>query len=368
MRVEDVKLKPAMQNFNTRLARYARTWIWIISCNANLYPALLMFTVGFGVAARLGTIVGFVLSIKAAVWIFQPETIPPLFYEILPVDQQGMFAILILVPGLVFLLTGQFRYWHSTNALKLQTGFSNHFAREIILNELQLKTGAELSEKRTFVEASNSLRKTYARLFAVEGMLLDLLILIPVIIISLLVGLLINWLIVSVIMGLGFVLIAMFIWIRHQDRNELQRIETELQEQQINSSQALINLHTATKLNENGISEKANPAPTINSMINSMSKIREANQRFRFNSDLAMDMGQALIVIIFLGLLLNADIQSMQVQYLVILALLFRFIISYGKAIVQAILKLSPFYKFIVEFHKNSSQFQNISEEVHKVQ
>jgi len=357
-----------MQNLTIRLARYARTWLWIISRNANLYPALLFFTVGFGVAARLGTIAGFVISIKAAVWIFQPETIPPIFYEILPVDQRGMFAVLILVPGLVFLLTGQFRYWHSTYALKLQTAFSNHFAREISLNELELKTGAELSEKRTFVDATNNLRKNYAKLFAVEVMLLDLLILTPVIIISLLVGLFINWLIVSVIMTLGFVLIAIFIWIRHQDRNELERIEVELQEQQANSAKKLINLHAANTINANGVNEKVNPAPTISSMIEIMSRIKEANQRFRFNSDLAMDMGQSLIVIIFLGLLLNADIQSMQVQYLVILALLFRFIISYGKAIVQAILKLSPFYKFIVEFHKNSSELQKTSKETQEVQ
>ncbi len=345
-----------MQSFYVRLTRYANTWLWLIRRNLKLYPTLLLLTVFLGVSARLSTILGFVASVKSAVWVFQPDTIPALFYEYLPVSQQIMFGVLILVPGLVFAMTGQFRYLQSNFALRLQTKFSNHLAYEILMIDFSQKNNEELNNVTTYAVVVGEIKKNYAKLFAIETMLLDLLILAPVIIISLLIGLFINWLIVSVIMCLGFSLIVIFIWKRHHDRNSLEQMETTLREVEAASVSELTGLSEKNLKTDNHATDvKSKVLP----LIENISIIRGEQQRFRYNSDLIMDLGQSIIVVVFLSLLLYSDIQSMQVQYLVILALLFRFIISYGKAIVQAILKLSPFYKFVVvlqqtiDFNKN---------------
>lgn len=335
-----------MQNFDARIFRYVSAWLWIISRNAKLHPVLLILTISFGVSARLSTILGFVVSIKSAIWIFQPETIPPIFYEYLPVNQQTIFTVLILVPGLVFLLTGQLRYLHGNYALRLQTEFSNYSAYEISLINLNSKESYELNDTITYVKIASELKKNYAKLFALEIILLDLLVLVLVVIISLSIGLLINWFIVSIIMGLGFALISIFVWKRHQDRNNLELLEAELRQAEALSVAVLTSTPSLSD------EKKVDVASKITHLIENISKIRGINQKFRTRSDLMMDMGQSMIVIVFLALLLNSSIQSMQVEHLVILALLFRFIISYGKAIVQAILKLSPFYKFVVAIQK----------------
>ena len=264
-----------------------------------------------------------------------------------------MFGIMILVPGIIFFITGFLQYFHSNNALELQTKFSNHFSQRSILNKLLRKTSTELSEKTTFVKAASSLRKTHAKLFTVQAMLLEFLVLVPVIFISLSVGLYINWIIVTVIIGLGAIFVTIFIWKRHQDRNKLEEADVELRKEQANALSQLVNLHSETNIETQQSTLKLDPSPRLESMTRSISSIKHAHQKFKFNSNLTMDTGQSMIVIIFLTLLLSTDVQNMETQYLVILALLFRFIISYGKAIIQVILKLSPFYKFVVDFQKS---------------
>lgn len=338
-----------MQNFKVRLSRYIGAWLWIVGCNAKLFPHLLYRTIFYGVTARLSTIAGFVLSIKSAILIFQPHTIPQALYSIFPVSENTMFGLLIIFPGSVFLLTGFLRYFHSKNLLELKTGFSNHFAQEIGACELKQKTIEELSIRKNFSLVANSLKQNHTKFYSIEGLLLELLVLTPVIVISLAVGLFIQWKVVTTVIVLGVFLGAVVIWKRHMDTNQLNNMEAALQNQQADSVRQFVeSYNTSKEKTENKVLE-LDVSPQLSSMAESISNLKNEKQKFKSTSDLAMDTVQSVIVIIFLSMLLLTDIKNMEVQNLVVLALLFRFIISYGKAIVQVILKLSPFYKFMVE-------------------
>jgi hypothetical protein len=316
--------------------------MWMISLNAKRNPYRLLAVVLTGIVARLGTIVAFVLSIKAAIWIFQPESIPKEFYQYIPVSQNVMLGILILIPGIVFTTIAIIRYFHSLNSFELQVVTSDHLTKKLSLDDFEKTPEELLSDNKTFSKIASKLKTNHAKLFAVQIMMINLMVLVPVILISLLIGMIINWAIVISVLGLGIVLIIVFIWSKHQERNELENASAGLQTEKSNSVQSFIKLHSEPKINTENVTLKSV------AITESIYKLKYIDEKFKLNSDLSIDIGQSIIVIFFLYLLLNADIQSMKTEYLVILALLFRFIISYGKAIVQAIVKLNAMYSFIV--------------------
>lgn len=254
-----------------------------------------------------------------------------------------MFGILIIVPGVVFLATGFSRYYHSNNLVKLQVFVSDYLAKKISLKRFEKIIDKQSMNKKDLSKLTNDLKTNHAQIFAVQGMLINLLVLFPVIFISLLFGIIINWIIVISILGFGIILITIFILKRHKERYELEKVSASLQTEKTSSVKDLINTHSDTQKDIKIITTK------IKTLTGSISSLKNTHEKFRLNSDLLIDLGQSMIVIFFLYMLLNVDLQTMKPEYLVILALLFRFIISYGKAIVQVVLKLNTLYKFVTD-------------------
>lgn len=338
-----------MSYFWKRFKRYASTWIWLLKQNFNLQPVSLILSIVCGVGARLGTVIGFIASIKIAVWLFQPDSMPEYLSNIADFNSIYSKAMLILIPGLIFLATAILQSYYSLLALKIKVYVSKELSIKYAKSILSLSDVNIFKDRSTIANITKELRKTHSQLFAVETMVINLLVLVPVLILSLIAGAWINIYIVGILLILGIVLCVTYVFQRHKDINSIELKQLEIQSSIIEATNSILGI--PLKKNDNA-SNNVEFLMGYENLTERVSMNQKLDHSFKSQSAFIMDLGQAIAVLVFLILLVNLGINS-NLEYLVILALLFRFIIAYGKSILTTILKLSPTYKLILNLNRS---------------
>jgi hypothetical protein len=327
-----------------RCRRYLDVWRWLIGFNARSEPALMAVTILAGICGRLGTLIGFALSVKCAAVILKPDLMPDAAAPYLPSDRQDLFLLLAVIPGIAFGGGALAQILHNMSVLRLRNGMAERLALWAAEIKLSALTSDDFGDRKPVTQVAADMRLGHGKLVAIEAMMINLIVIASVLLIAFLGGLLIDWFLMSVITAVGLTFALATSALRHMQSQDTTKKQQEAQESEQSKIKALAGL----------IEPAADPLQNreavgvgLFDLAGTMSDVRSVDQRFNNVSALILDLGQAVIIVTFLILLIGSDEAAMPM--LIILVLIFRFFISYLQNIAHTIIKLGPLYPFLVE-------------------
>lgn len=335
-------------NFIRRARRYSVTWLWLIRAVVKTELKLFISTILFGVVARLGTLVGFIVIIKAAIWILNPTTIPAVLYSTTNLSHSSVLLILVIAPGSVFLIKALAQTVHSRHSLMLRTSVANRLVVGAAHKVFANNDPQYFTDKTKSALVASDLKTNYTKLFVIQTLLNSAIILSFVFVLSLLIGLLLDWKIVTILMSFLTLLAIVFINYKHKKSLELTANLVEMKDKETMSIRAFVaDLTDVESWNDDGRNKE-----NLQTISNNVGEIQFFAQKFEANSQLFMDVGQAVMMVTFLSLLIGQEGDGGRLTQLALLAVLFRFLINYMQAIVQSVIKLSPYYSFLKDLKK----------------
>jgi len=323
-----------------RANRYYSIWEWIVSLSCRVHPWMFISAVFFGVCARLGVLVGFIATIKAAIWIINPESFPSSVIELFGLSQGQLYVVLVAVPCVCFLLKAFAQILHSRISLKLRSSIAQQLAVYSANQALvELPKACYMNLKDTS-NLATKLRTDYTQLFTAQQLLINVIVLAFVLLLSVAIGLLLDRVIVTVLVSILLVLGIVFINYKHKKSLELTKSLLSSKDDETMTVRRF-----AHQIADNESIDGADEI--LHEFAGMVKRSQLYGQRFDSSSVLVMDVAQAFIVAGFLIILGAQGSDESRLTELALLAVLFRFLISYTQAIIQAIIKLSPYYSLL---------------------
>lgn len=342
------EFKTTLSDFLDRCGRYFSVWKWLIRANAHAQPTLLVFTICCGICGRLGTLIGFALSVKCAALILKPDLMFDVAAAYLPEDKQTLFLLLALIPGLAFGGGAIAQILYNTSALRLRNAMAERLALQAAEAKLSALTSVDFGERKPVTEVAAEMRLGHGKLVAIEAMLVNLIVIASVLLIAFIGGLLIDWFLMSVITAIGMTFVLATAAFRHMQSHDTTRKQQKAQESEQTKIKALAGLiEPEAEMSQN----RQTVGLGLFDLAGTMSDVKSVDQRFNNVSTLILDLGQAVIIVTFLFLLIGSD--ETEMPLLIILVLIFRFFISYLQNIAHTIIKLGPLYPFLVELWRS---------------
>lgn len=326
-----------------RCRRYLLVWRWLIRCNLRDQPLLLPVTIIAGIGGRLGTLVGFALSVKCAAFILKPELMVEAARPFMPADPHMAAALLALIPGLVFCGGAGAQVLYNGALLRLRNGMAERLALAVADVRLAALSSAELGKGTAVKEIAADMRIAHGKLVTIEVMLVNLIVTGSVLLLALVAGLLIDSFLMSVVTAVGVTFALATAAFRHfQSQDTARRQETAVASEKAKMKA----LPAAIQASDGPARRRKAVGRKLLALAATHSDVKSVDQRFNNVSTLILDLGQALIVVTFLMLLTGAD--TSQMPMLIILVLIFRFFVSYLQTIAHTLIKLAPHYPFLV--------------------
>jgi len=331
-------------NVFDRVQRYICVWRWLLAYNIGLQPIAFGTTILFGICGRLGTLVGFALSVKCAAVILKPDLMPAMLAPYFPEDRQTLFLVLALMPGLAFGGGALAQIIHHSSILRLRNSMAEHLVLAITAKKLAKTSPEDLSHRSHVATLAAAMRTTHSDLVTIEVIMIKLIVTGSVLLLALIGGLLIDWRLMALVTSVGvtFALTtAVFRHMQSRDSNKHQRAVQASEKAKIKALAERVDAEAEPERNRDVILRG------LHDLVGTMSNVKSVDQRFNNISALILDLGQAAIIMTFLILLIGSDEADMPM--LIILVLIFRFFVSYLQTIAHAIIKLGPRYPDLVE-------------------
>lgn len=329
-----------------RLFRYISVWKWLIAYNFNARPGLLFLSLFFGICYRVGTLAGFVLSIRCAAWILKPDTIPPWLADFLPNDEGPLFAVLVAVPGSIFLGIAAAQISQNLMSMRLRNAVAEAMSQQYAEFRLQDYTEENLRDRPTMSALAVDVRLMHGKVITVETLFITLLITVLGFVLALIGGMFIDWYLMTVIAVIGISFATITAVYRHLKSHQLAIDQKAEQDREQKEIEDIVNLSRTSGPDEK-IADKIDAG--LPALLKTMSSQKSVDQKFINKSTLIIDMGQAAIIVAFLSLLIESSgSDPKHIASLIILALLFRFLSSYLQAITHIVIKLGTYYPFLV--------------------
>ena len=329
-----------------RVGRYISAWSWLIKYNARQEPLLLLGALFFGICSRLGALIGFILSIRCAMWILNPDSIPGFLTGYLPKDPQMLLVALVAVPGAVFLGLAGAQIIQNTLGLKLRNTVAEDLAEKYTQTMLQDLSGAQLKERVRLSAIAAVIRAAHGKIVTIEALLINLLVTTLGFLLALTGGLLIDWFLMTTIAVIGIIFSGTTAIYRHLKSHVLTEEQESERLREQNELEHLVNLSRTVEAEDEIAAKIKDDLPAL---LKTMSSQKSVDQKFNNQSTLIIDIGQAAIIVTFLSLLIESSGSAPErISMLIILALMFRFLSSYLQVITHVAIKLSVHYPFLV--------------------
>jgi len=318
----------------------------LIKYNARQEPLLLLGALFFGICSRLGALIGFILSIRCAMWILNPDSIPGFLTGYLPKDPQMLLVALVAVPGAVFLGLAGAQIIQNTLGLKLRNTVAEDLAEKYTQTMLQDLSGAQLKERVRLSAIAAVIRAAHGKIVTIEALLINLLVTTLGFLLALTGGLLIDWFLMTTIAVIGIIFSGTTAIYRHLKSHVLTEEQESERLREQNELEHLVNLSRTVEAEDEIAAKIKDDLPAL---LKTMSSQKSVDQKFNNQSTLIIDIGQAAIIVTFLSLLIESSGSAPErISMLIILALMFRFLSSYLQVITHVAIKLSVHYPFLV--------------------
>ena len=307
---------------------------------------MLLGALFFGICSRRGALIGFILSIRCAMWILNPDSIPGFLTGYLPKDPQMLLVALVAVPGAVFLGLAGAQIIQNTLGLKLRNTVAEDLAEKYTQTMLQDLSGAQLKERVRLSAIAAVIRAAHGKIVTIEALLINLLVTTLGFLLALTGGLLIDWFLMTTIAVIGIIFSGTTAIYRHLKSHVLTEEQESERLREQNELEHLVNLSRTVEAEDEIAAKIKDDLPAL---LKTMSSQKSVDQKFNNQSTLIIDIGQAAIIVTFLSLLIeNSGSAPERISMLIILALMFRFLSSYLQVITHVAIKLSVHYPFLV--------------------
>ncbi len=238
--------------------------------------------------------------------------------------------------------------------IRLVAAVAEHITQQKAKIELAELDEDQLSNRKMVADVITQVRTCHKSLISVATRLFDLVANTVVFLITLSVGIYINWVIMAIIAGVGAILSVCFIVIWHA---KSYKTANELEQATVASRDYVAELKGLPLQNTSPETKRQMLSSALYDLGPVLSKVTHIQRNANSSATMFIDFGQSIIIVTFLATLIGQiGVDRSQIADIIILALLLRFLVAYMKSIVQNVTKLSSFYTFVFNLRKRLSK------------
>jgi hypothetical protein len=346
-----------------RVRRYLRTYWWLwqqqpIAGRRHFLLALL-----FGLVSRFGHLIVLVVSMKCALWLLNPSSLPAGFTGLLPGGAESPLIVPLLfsLPAAVMFGALVTQHLHTKFSDLHKSEFAYQLALRSISDRFQDSFPAGELKKRQILAVAGGvarqLERLTARLIRVEANVHSIIIQSASLAMAVALGLVLDPIVAAVMLSIGVVAAILFVSVRHVRFQRLTKEREVLQREHAEARRKLVE-GLAEQISSK---KKHDDFEDAASDFDQVARTRRLNEvGFRAGSNLLISAGQSVLI---LGLLLaiylrGAPKDAHEIAMAILLLLVLRGAIGLIRGISVSAVALSRDYVMLVEL----SEGRTISE------
>ncbi|MEZ5922802.1 MAG: hypothetical protein R3D57_00285 [Hyphomicrobiaceae bacterium] len=337
-----------------RGARYLRTYWWLWQQQAIAGRRLFLLAVFFGLVSRFGHLIVLVVSMKCALWLLRPNTLPAAMTGVLPggADSPLVVPILFSMPATVMFGALLTQHLHTRFADRHKSEFAFQLAFRSIEGRFAEGIPSAEAKRRQLLAAAGGLARQFERLLArlvrVEANVLSIIIQSASLIMAMLLGLYLDPIVTAVMLSMGLIAAIVFVSLRHGHFQRLMKEREALQREQVEARKSLLE-GLADRLSAPHDSDALKEVASSYDRVARGRRMKEVG--FRTVSNLLISAGQAVLI---LGLLLaiylrGAPKDAHEIAMAIVLLLVLRGALGLIRGISVSAVALSRDYVMLVE-------------------
>lgn len=217
-----------------RMRRYVTTFSWLFAQQYAHAPLLLAKSIFLGVFGRFGNILALVVTVKCAILMLSPTGPRQRLAEAF--DGFGgditVAAIILGIPLLLMLLVAQADTVHNRATMVLRSQVAHTLALSAIIQQLLPLKEKPLSAQQAQEHGRLTAWRfthTYGMLKRVQAPFIQLIVATFTVLLTFFLGLFLDAMVMSIMVALGAVLLAAFIWRRHSRVHNLSQQQQQFQ-------------------------------------------------------------------------------------------------------------------------------------------
>jgi len=329
-----------------RINRFVGTWYWFLVRNFNFNRVLFSATIATGTISRIGNLVGFIVTIRCAVWFLSYEKIPDLLINFVDAYfyKGGINYFLGVLPPSIFLFFAilQYIFEHLSRLHKSE-----------IVHELSLNNMLKISKKfrqsnesdaNTIHAVAHEYRVGNIKFYRIETFFIKLIVSSGVLGCVLLFGIIINPILVGSISAIG-IIFGIFVMFKRYD--DAQALELQKKEQNLEEIQAAQTIEKPLEEFIIGNKDSGFLISAAAPLKGVAAKARTREEVFKSGTLLVINVGQAAIILFFFLLLINGQNNDIRIGYLAAILFTIRFSLSLIQDIIALTIELSKNYNFV---------------------
>lgn len=336
-----------------RPIRFVSTYWWLFERHRTTHPWLFTLTIATGIIFRFSNIMALVVSMKCAVWILDPDRQLKRF-AFLSGHTAIEGAVLILLPMLLVGVAIAAERAHLNLFSKLRSSVAQHLALSDVRGKLNIPAHETLDEKRIreiSLFVSEKFERSFQKAHRAQTWFIQIIVALSVMMLITGVGLYIEFQIMIVILFASVPLLGAFIWRRHaQSRANLERQE------QLNSDVRAAKVTFESRLRRwlqkpGSAGQWKSVASQYANLINSSTRL---NEQFQATSEFILNLGQGLIISLFLLYLFLTTTHgdTSRLGSIAISLVLIRYSIAQLRIVAIGTVQMSKDYPLIVRLSK----------------
>ena len=328
----------------SKVENFFQSWQWFLGEYALRSPARVLATISLGLVARIGLLLGFLATVKSVVWATNPNSLPHQISSLIASDGIAIHFLLVGLPCSVFLTSGLSRYFFNKYTNQLQNEVAHNICVDIyapIRRPPPKNIGPNAHSN-----AAAFIKDCYRTAVALEMRLINMATMSCVLIIVITIGFMINWKVMSIMCVTAAISASLFLFRQHKASQLTQQLITHAKSKEISATKKMQTL--SMRDDENLLANKETLG-LAREAISEMQASKLVEKIEEYKSGLAMDIGQAALIGIFLFSIQQSFVKNGDLVWIAALAIIIRFILSYAQVITKDLAKLISQHQTLIK-------------------
>ncbi len=347
-RIRSVQPIPTVLSALTRSSRYLSTFGWLMRHQFQSAKWQLVGAVACGVAGRLGSILVLMATIKCALWLLKPETMPSLLTTHFPhlIATPAFVMFLICIPSILLMLASLANAIH----IRLRIQVAAKCGTTIALEQASkiFRTQATAADAKTLaVKFSSEMTQDWAALHKAQTNLIKAMVAAAAFAMAIALGAAIDPLVTGIVVLIAVSIATALVWRQHESTYILTAEQARLKIRTLDRNDYLISqLSSAIGNGYRGASLETAVARRHADII--------AEHWLKDRSDSAaslfLDVGNGVVVLVMLSTLYfrGHSMNATDIAHAVLLMFALRFAMSQARAVSTYAFALSKDYRRLV--------------------
>ncbi|HEX2841171.1 hypothetical protein [Hyphomicrobium sp.] len=339
---------PTVLSTLRRSSRYLSTFGWLLRHQIRSAKWQLLAAVAFGVASRLGSIVVLMATIKCALWLLKPETMPGLLTTHFPqlVATPAFVIFLICIPSILLLLASVASNLHT----RLRTQVAAKCGTTIALEQSSRLFGTQAADgdaSKLAAKFSSDMTQDWSALCKAQTNLIKAMVAGATFTMAIVLGAAIDPLVTGVVVLIAISIATGLVWKQHENSYVLTAEQAQLKIRTLDSNASLISeMSHAISSGRHALSLE-NAVARRHADIIAEHWLKDRNESA---ASLFLDIGNGVVVLVMLSTLYfrGHSMSATDIAHAVLLMFALRFAMSQARAVSTHAFALSKDYRRLV--------------------